>query len=189
MKKTIIAIALLFGALSLQAVDSYIYWLQDSADFTDKEGVTAPFENKDYTAKVVAINGSEWSYLGGDYLDLWRAGEGGTPGASIGDSTILNLSSAGDNPYRYINITSQIGTSTMTYFVELYNDGELFARSLGLSGTEVGAYVYTSDMGMGVPARSYSVPEFIAAAAPEPTSGLLLLVGSALLALRRKRRV
>jgi len=184
MKKTIIGVLLALGTLALQADDSYIYWLQDTATGSGVDvGGT-------YTARLVAFEGtSEWVYGGGTYLTLYKAGEGGTPNVSTGyASSQVNLLDGGNTP-RYANITAATGSSGWTYFIELFNEqGSIFARSSeGLSSANASAYVYTSNTGMSVPANGFSAPTFVAASVPEPTSGLMLLIGSALLALRRKR--
>jgi len=191
MRKTVIGLLILFGAAVLHAEESYLYWLQGSATYTDAEGKTTDFGDQSYTARVVAFEGTSatWSYSGGSYLTLYSAGQGGTPGSSIGYATDVNLSPGGyiDNYPRYANITAATGSSGWTYFVELFNGDEIFARSSGLSSSDASAYVYTTNEGRSVPANGFTAPAFVAASAPEPTSGLLLLLGSALLALRRKR--
>jgi len=184
MRKTIFGLLFVLGVFSLRANDSYIYWLQDTANGDGSVDVSGT-----YKAKLVAMSGSTWEYGAGTYLTLYKAGEGGTPNTSASyDSAMVNLAEGGNTP-RYANITSILGTGSYTYFVELFNEqNQIFARSTtGLSSDEASAYVYTSDTGMAIPANGFTAPVFMAAAAPEPTSGLLLLLGSALLALRRKR--
>jgi len=186
MKKTIIGFLFVLGALVLRANDSYIYWLQDTAT---GNGVSV---GGTYTARLVAIDNSkysEWQYGAGTYLTLYKAGEGGTPNTATDyTSAQMNLADGGNTP-RYADITSILGKGSYTYFVELFNEqNEIFARSTeGLSSENASAYVYTTDTGMAIPANGFTAPVFMAASAPEPTSGLLLLLGSAILALRRKR--
>lgn len=189
MKKTIFGLLFILGALSLRANDSandsYIYWLQGTAQ---GDGTLDPLSGT-YTARLVAMKGSDWVWGNGTYLDLYRAGEGGTPNPSVKyDTAIVDLTTARNNVPLYGNITS-LGSGTYTYFIELFNEqNQIFARSLtGLSLTEDSPYVYTTDTAMALPANGFSAPVFTAAT-PEPTSGMLLLLGSALLALRRKRR-
>jgi len=183
MKKAILGLLFLLGALSLRASDSYIYWLQGKATGDGSVDVSGT-----YTARLVAMQGSTWEYGGGEYLMLYKAGEGGTPNPSTGyESASVDLAN-GRNAPLYGNITS-LGSGSWTYFVELFNEQDkIFARStVGLSSEDASAYVYTTDTGMAIPANGFTAPVFMAASVPEPTSGLLLLIGSALLSLRRKR--
>lgn len=173
MKSMVFAI-LTAGALVAQA-DSYMYWMIDE-DAT-VEGAVLP--SSSFSAKVVAINGKEWVQGGGTYLalapDLATAAAGGEPmmsmaGAIAGIPYVANLASTG---------------SGWTYFVELYNDGGIFAHSSAMPYDQ-GSVAAMGDMA--VPGKMSLAMSFVAAApVPEPTSALLMLLGCAGLALRRRR--
>lgn len=76
------------------------------------------------------------------------------------------------------------------YFMELYA-GDLILAYSGLSGYEdvrwaiSGISNYGTDFGA---LRAWEVTSFQTAVIPEPSSGLLFLIGGALVGLRRKRR-
>ena len=96
----------------------------------------------------------------------------------------------GDNYYVRTSLTNQYTDDTI-FGVELINDaGSTVAYSeLGKAG-DLGRYIIDGgDSGMNFPLNPpvYKINSF--QAVPEPTSGLLFLVGGVLLGLRRRRQV
>lgn len=74
------------------------------------------------------------------------------------------------------------------FFVELFNEGGSIAKSEGISYANLKSYLDMNYSGSGVPKTATGAAVFSGyAAVPEPTSGLLMLLGIAGLALRRKR--
>ena len=174
--KKLIACAVLFGATCAFAEDSYLFWMVNSNPTF--EGGTMP--TGDIGIKVSAIKGSDWTYGGGDYLMLNAYSEDGTIGSSFDQMPNLNYGSA-----LFAKVTDNLGTE-WTYYVELYNDGRIFARSEGLP--------YSADSivriaGMAKPGTLWQVSKFVSATVPEPSSGLMLLLGVAGLALRRRKQI
>ena len=74
--------------------------------------------------------------------------------------------------------------SASTFFVELYNEDQWLAKSAGASGSSLAQYI-TGSMSMTPPAGGWVAGSY---AVPEPTSGLLFLVGGMLLGLKRRRQ-
>lgn len=83
----------------------------------------------------------------------------------------------------------EYGSSQYSFYVELFNseNESLYVQAPVSYDTLVaGGYINTSPM---FTPSSGMTTGFNGAAVPEPTSGVLLLIGGALLALRRRRRV
>lgn len=174
MKKTIL-FSVLFGACAVQA--DYLYWMIDY----DAKVDDTPIAGNAYTAKVVAFQGESWASTGGTYLNLL----GSLGGTEILGSQGVNVTVGGGYPY-FANLATSAG-SGWTYFVELYNDGGIFAHSESMPYSQA-SVVTMSDMA--VPTMKLHLAQTFAAAArpvPEPTSAMLMLMGFAAMALRRRR--
>ena len=179
MKKLIVC-AVLIGATCAFAAegDSYLYWMIDpEATITEGQMPTGPVG-----VKISAFApGSEWVYGGGTYLTLVEY-SGGKIGSPIAGSDKKPVS---------VDYGSQFfaavpaGGLDWTYYVELYNDS-ICARSESLTLTKDSIVALA---GMGRPGTLWNVKAFMPAAVPEPSSGLLLLLGVAGLALRRRKQI
>lgn len=173
MKKTIL-FSVLFGACAVQA--DYLYWMIDY----DAKVDDTPIAGNAYTAKVVAFQGEEWASTGGTYLNLYNE----LGGSNLGNDGV-NVTVGGGYPY-FANLATSAG-SGWTYFVELYNDGGIFAHSESMPYSQ-SSVVTMSDMA--VPSMKLHLAQnFVAASrpVPEPTSAMLMLMGFAAMALRRRR--
>ena len=176
MKKLIVSalMALSCGVLFATDTDMYLYWMIDSAPtFTDKDGKSIdPVDLSGYKARVATTDGS--------YLNLYYEAGGamvaeGNAGLAVSD--VKNLDT----------LAAIGGFESSTFFVELFNasTGAVDYESNHMLYSDLSGYI-SSMKGTAQPADTYGFKTFTAV--PEPTSGLLLLLGVAGLALRRKNK-
>ena len=196
MKKLVLLFALA-GTLGVSAAetgaDSYIYWMVPevaSGQGGHWGGELFNLDGNNYTAKIAAFApNTEWTEGGAaNYLTIFsssadngftRKGDG--VGVTIGADNV---------PY-FASIAGASG-SGWTYFVELWNDGvnggegQLVARSsAGLLYSEANIVALS---GLSAPGMAAWAPQTFVPV-PEPNSALLLLIGCATLALRRRKQV
>ena len=164
-------IALIAAVVSLGAfADSYLYWLVgDSITMNGQE-----FQDYD-TAKVGVID-SSGNFKG--YLSIY--GENATP--SYGEKIGMT---PGDNSPYYASLGSW--GSGYSFYIELFHDSTSVGRSEEILEYK-GALSYATSFGTSDPAKLWNVASFTTAAAPEPSSALLMLLGCAGLALKRKKQ-
>ena len=180
MKKliTICAVALSMGAF---AVDSYLYWMLDESSElswtgTDKTtSISAPTYNKVALAVVTDATGQKVD----SYLSLYSInGTAQTAPVSI---------TPADGASLFANL-GNYATSGYSYYIELLNDSTVVGRSADTLSYSAAAYIQSAIGGTSqMTAQQWSPSAFTTAAIPEPTSGMLLLLGLAGLALKRKR--
>ena len=168
MKKLLMSLALVgtFAAMSAKG-DSYMYWMVQDAK---QGGDPLLFD----AAELYAINGSQKVSLGANYA-IDSSGEMG-----VGSSTKRNLAGGAGSDLTSYDV-STYANSDWSFLVELYN-GEVWVSESRLSYAQVasGFYEHLAPSGAGVATfTSFNVPE--------PTSGLLMLIGLCGLALKRKR--
>lgn len=174
--KKVLMFAMILGAASVFAADSYLYWLPPD----ETMGL-----NGNYTAKVIANTGAwAWNTEGdggaGTYLNLYD----GTGTDLGGTAATIALGAGADNGTFFAN-ASQLGAG-VTFYIELWNaQGVLEGISDGLAYSSAGLGALA---GMGTPGTLWQGMNFVAAPIPEPNSGLLMLIGCALLGLRRKQK-
>ena len=177
MKKSIF-LAVLLIAIGASASDSYLYWMVDT---TGTKGA----DNYDYTyARIKAVDGGTERYLTiyeGDFEDpLESHGESGV------SKTIVDLYHDFDaNAGFYASLAGV--SSSASFIVELFNDsGKFLAQSFnnGAYGSLSG-YIYAGGISGQSPVSPWLAASFDV---PEPSSGLLMLLGMAGLALRRKKK-
>ena len=184
MKQIIFALALtgVFCTSAAETGDSFLYWMvEDTLNVGEKE-IKEPYE-----AKVVAIQGNlntdDWVYQGADkeynYLSLYGQPYGNT----LGDSVRLG---EGNNLAYFAGLG---GTGDgWTYFIELYNESGIFAHSDAIYYSQDAVVTLiegTTNLPTGMP---LDISSFTPASVPEPNSALLMLIGCAALALRRRKQ-
>ena len=170
MKKLIFSLALIASAVA-SADDSYIYWMVDSA-------------RTDYThARIYAASGDTQNYLtiydsGFDSAYTEKAGiEDG--GGSVLQETVADFRANGEGFYAALGSN----TAADTFIIELWNDSQFVGQS-SLDASSLAQYVYHGGTSP-APVSMWAPQSFII---PEPSSGLLMLVGCAVLGLRRRRQ-
>jgi len=158
-------IALAFAANTIFAVDSYLYWMVD------------PSVSGSYTYDYAKVK-----IAGGDYLHMYDPGEDVILAGDAGTKL-----AAGDSGYFGAFDASTL--SSASFLIELWSSvgaESIASATLAYSAALAGGAIYTpGSKGGNTP---YSVNGFTATI-PEPTSGLLLLLGVAGLALKRKSLV
>lgn len=159
--KTTLAI---FGVLfALCAKADYIYWMVD----TESAGAY------NYTAAVLRNSDSSISVS----IDTGSAELGGYTG-TLNERIASYQAEAGGF---YSNLNSVY--SEQSFFVELFNGEQWLAQSQVV--TPISANIFSGNVS--TPASAPAV--FGSYAVPEPTSGLLFVIGGMLLGLKRKRQV
>lgn len=173
MKKYLLAVLASAGICSI-AHAGIIYWQ------VNNNNVNASYA--DYTYAKISF-ATEQSGLGKTYLDSQiYAAEDSTAYGQLDKIDFAN----GVIGY------ADFGNSTAGYFaVELFNGQHAAIAHSILSYKDVESYIKASDKlntnWSAVNGGAFSHVTWSAGAVPEPTSGLLLLMGAALLGLRRKR--
>ena len=171
MKKFILSalMALTCGALFAADTDMYLFWMIGNAESIGGQTASALVSQGGYTARL-SVSGSD-----GTYLNLYSdelVPLSGNPTVSLGD--VVNWDTA----------AAVGGYEASSFFVEILNSGEVAFKSETKSYADLTAYL-SSMKDMAQPGDTYAFGGFTAV--PEPTSGLLLLLGVAGLALRRKK--
>ena len=162
MKKAFFAAALL-GAMVASADDSYLYWMV---------GDDAP---SSYTTAKVKDTGSN------SYLTIWDEYGDESYGQYVTRTQVEEARSDGDAFYASLN---GVDKANSTWIIELYEDSKLIASS----GEQPYSAAYVNN---GIGASGASAPMSVPGssfAVPEPNSGLLMLLGCAMLGLRRRKQ-
>ena len=189
MKKLIAGVVLIGATCAFAATEeSYLYWMIDPAGKINDGGAqtSLPTEPGHIGVRISAFapDTSSWVYGGADsYLTIY-GWSGGTVGEVISDKDNHNLAPISYGNQYFAAIPTESGAD-WTYYVELYNDSSIFARSEVPYTVESIAAL----SGMGRPGTLWNVKAFVPAAVPEPNSALLMLIGCAALALRRRKQI
>ena len=204
LKITAFAAALLVAGVSV-ADEDVLYWMIDSSATVEKDGVTSSvssfFDN--YGAPANSAFAARVRVTGGNiqegqdvFLDLYIPGYGLDEG---GGAWGVEFSTAGGYWGAGVPTGNQspsgnysAGTPEFSFIVELGNidssdNWTTVATSAATAYSDLGDYIHqTFDINPGQLAV-WTPTQFTAV--PEPSGGLLTLMGVALLALRRKRLV
>ena len=158
-----IAVGLLANTIFAVGADSYLYWMVDPSVYGEYT----------YDYATVKIDGST------SYLHMYDPGED-----IILDSDAGAKLARGDSGYfGAFDAASMSGASGASFLIELWSSAgaeSIATATLAYSAALAGGAIYTPGKSGG--GTAYVVTGFV----PEPTSGLLLLLGMAGLALRRK---
>ena len=163
MKKAVVVAALL-GAMVASAEDSYLYWMV---------GNLAPEYD---VAKVRDSTTGTYLNLYDEYLNAF------SPATQVSATDVLDASEHGENLYASLANLSASDLAKASFIVELFNDGNFVGQSEAIPYSST--YVYYGGSST-PPATAWAASGF---AVPEPNSGVLLLIGCAVLGLRRRRQ-
>ncbi len=175
MKSSIFALAFVGTLLSASADDGYLYWMIDTTE--------AAGYNYD-SVRIKAMDGdSDVGYLNFYYED------GGAMQQLVNDGKLMAKNSElaayqSDGVGLYAGVV-QPGYS---YIIELWNDNAAVQQSV-LSAETAQQYITYVSGGRFTPGASGAWTASNFTPVPEPNSAVMLLVGCAMLALRRRKNV
>lgn len=174
MKKLLVLVALGFAALGSQA--AYLYWqLDSSVGLEAKDGGGYTFNGHDFA--YAQIKASDGNVLISTYVD--------------GSAIDGNIDAPGKT--KYVVDVSSYKDSSYVFYVELIGyDSAVYGSSTGVIGvTTENTYTYAALQNDGyIGTNLISIPAAWTGgtiAAPEPTSAMMILLGLAGLALKRKQ--
>ena len=180
MNKILMMLASFACVLCVRAEDSYMYWMIDE-DWT-VDGAT--YDSGDYSARVSAFNSSSGIWLTPVELAVLGSSDGSL--SSVADNSVA-LNGSGNTLF-YSAFSNGYTGDDWNYYVEIYSADNLIGRSddhVTYTTAQQAGYIRSSASslkpGVFMAVSSFSSP------VPEPTSGLLMLIGSAALALRRRK--
>ena len=163
LKQLLCAAAIAFAGV---ANADALYWQIDTAN----AGAGGYSGSEAAYAQLVPVqNGTAYDYSSGRL--------------TLGDDAFV---AAGDGPF--LTDLGSYGSSSYSFFVEIYNNsGDVVHTGYAVNYNDLLSSGYISTSGVLTPTALAS-GGFNGASVPEPTSGMLLLMGGALLALRRRRQ-
>ena len=183
MKRVFLGLAVVALAMTSQA--SYLYW-QVSESMGDK------FNGHDITGyQVRAVNGNN-EYLLSSYEYKPSSSGYQDIGTTVAPAVAYNADLAANLTVTVDASTVNTYSSGYTYYIEIVGyDNSVYGDNTGVIGISEGlTYEQANSHVTGTLQSISSIPPAWtgeAYAAPEPTSGLLLLVGASLLALKRRK--
>ena len=184
-------ICTLVASLAFASEASYLYWQVNLSDsgITNNSG-TYSFNNNEIGGFRVVAVGDNQSYNWGIYSTATSTGYQGDSGYVSFGTVYATPTNVNGNDYLISEIGSSFTNASYTYYVEILASDTSSVIGVGTTGltyadakTQGRLVTSLSDIGSS-PLEAWTGGAY---ATPEPTSGLLLLVGGALLALRRRR--
>lgn len=171
MKKSIFSIALMASLLASATDDSYLYWM-----------VNVEENNWDYNYEVKVLGKTSSKEDTGTFLNLYY-GDATPAGMSIGRDLLQDYKQDPGAGF-YAGFASNAGYTS--YVIELLSDNnDLLGR---WTWADAAVETYIAQNGIKPPSLA-PLTMSMALPAPEPSSGLLLLLGLAGLALRRRKQI
>ena len=173
--KNLLLVLSVFLAASAVADDSWLYWMVgDTGSYT---------LGTDYdTVRVRDTTGT----LGTDgYLSLYYDSSTEIPSAYGGPMAVNNVNEDIALMDYGVGLYAQLAAdpSSSSFVIELWNDSSFVAQSTAISYETARAYIQSGN------SMSFANPWVgTGYAIPEPNSGLLMLIGCAMLGLRRRRQ-
>lgn len=171
MKRLVLFLASVFAIHAVMAADSYLYWMVDDSRAAGKEWDSAKIHYTDL--------GSTPS---DGYLGIYGDIGGGYIGDSVSYAQVGNAKEFGAGLWAKL-----LAGSSATYVIELWKGDVAVAQSTSYAYSELANYIASA--GISAPGGGMLKAMPMPAPVPEPTSGLLVLLGCAGLALRRRRPV
>ena len=193
------AVVLTAGVAS--AGDDVLYWMIDDTATVDGTAISTFFEN--YEASEGSAFAARIRVTGGDiqdgqdvFLDLYIPGYGvdvgggeyGVEFSEVGGYWGAGVPTGNQSP----SGDYSAGTPEYSFTVELGNidssdNWTTVATSASATYSSLGAYIHQT-FDMNPSSMAVWTPTYFSTPVPEPSSGLLMTIGVALLALRRKRK-
>lgn len=185
------------GAVQAQASDYLLYWqVDDTAAITwfdgTELGTVSDYTNRDgqqiKMARAVSTDSPDGMYT--YYMDIGVTSDTMEPtGDGFGTGPMLSYIGAFDSSTSLagLSFAIELGNWENGKWTTLATTGTISYNDLTVqSAAEGGTYILTADQGYNLPTFTAWSPESYNV--PEPSSGLLMLIGASLLALRRRRR-
>lgn len=184
------------GAVQAQASDYLLYWqVEDSAAITwfdgSSMGTVADYTNLDgqqiNMARAVSTTAVDGMYT--YYMDSGVTSDTMEPtGDGLGTGPMLSYIGAFDSSTSLagLSFAIELGNWENGQWTTLATTGMISYNDLTtIASQEGGTYILTADQGYNLPMFMAWTPQSYMV--PEPSSGLLILIGAGLLALRRGR--
>lgn len=170
MKKLIFAIAV---GLSLIARADYIYWMVDN-----------PASGYTWENAVLTVQDDNSLYAHENYTLASSAASSDGTLSSSNASTLKDM-----DTYAYATIGSSSDYSGKYILIELFNSQGEWMAGYSAAASSLSSYIFGDNSMSTMPATGFGQQAGATYNVPEPTSGLLFVIGGMLLGLKRKRQV
>lgn len=172
----ILAVSLVFFAKA-----DYIYWMVDNpASGTDISNNSTEFN---WANAVLTVQDTDATYVNSTYR---VASEAASPiGGTLSSSQASTLS--GYDAYAWADIGDSYSGKNL--LIELFAADGSWMAGYSAQASSLSQYIFGNNSMSIMPASGFGSGSGAAYSVPEPTSGLLFLVGGVLLGLKRRREV